>query len=219
MKVKKYASSMLVLGLCFVSSMNISFANENKNIEPDNTKSIIDQQISAFNEIDKKIRENSSEIGQSGKNQSRSARSIEGRYPTDPGAILVTSDGVVDKLIGHAGIVYNSTTTVESNTEKGVATYPNTWNTSRKSVYGLLVKNSSPQKDQDAANYAYTQIGKPYNWNFFNTETTDSFYCSQLVYRAYKEVTGINLNYNGGMVTPADLIDSPETSMIYSQRQ
>ncbi|MDX9990577.1 MAG: YiiX/YebB-like N1pC/P60 family cysteine hydrolase [Anaerolineales bacterium] len=43
------------------------------------------------------------------------------------------------------------------------------------------------------ANYCLEQLGKPYNLNFLNPETEDSFYCSQLIYKAYLQV-GINLN-------------------------
>jgi hypothetical protein len=45
----------------------------------------------------------------------------------------------------------------------------------------------------DIAAYCLAQVGKPYNINFLNTETEASFYCSQLVYKAYERV-GINLN-------------------------
>jgi hypothetical protein len=43
------------------------------------------------------------------------------------------------------------------------------------------------------ADYCLRQVGKPYNLNFLNPDTEDSFYCSQLVYKAYQQV-GINLN-------------------------
>jgi len=43
------------------------------------------------------------------------------------------------------------------------------------------------------AKYLLAQIGKPYNLNFLNTETEESFYCSQLAYKAYQTI-GINLN-------------------------
>jgi len=43
------------------------------------------------------------------------------------------------------------------------------------------------------AEYCLAQVGKPYNLNFLNAETDQSFYCSQLAYKAYKQV-GINLN-------------------------
>ena len=43
------------------------------------------------------------------------------------------------------------------------------------------------------AAYCLAQMGKPYNLNFLNTETEEAFYCSQLAYKAYKQV-GIDLN-------------------------
>jgi cell wall-associated NlpC family hydrolase len=43
------------------------------------------------------------------------------------------------------------------------------------------------------AAYCLTQVGKPYNLNFLNTETEEAFYCSQLAYKAYEQI-GINLN-------------------------
>jgi cell wall-associated NlpC family hydrolase len=43
------------------------------------------------------------------------------------------------------------------------------------------------------ASYCLAQVGKPYNLNFLNAETEKSFYCSQLAYKAYKQV-GIDLN-------------------------
>ena len=43
------------------------------------------------------------------------------------------------------------------------------------------------------AQYILAQVGKPYNLNFFNSETEEAFYCSQLAYKAYQTI-GINLN-------------------------
>jgi permuted papain-like amidase YaeF/Yiix C92 family enzyme len=45
----------------------------------------------------------------------------------------------------------------------------------------------------DIAAFCLAQIGKPYNLNFLDSDSDDSFYCSQLVYRAYLRC-GINLN-------------------------
>ena len=42
------------------------------------------------------------------------------------------------------------------------------------------------------ADYCLTQIGKPYNPIFLNTVTDDAFYCSQLIYLAYREC-GVDL--------------------------
>ena len=43
------------------------------------------------------------------------------------------------------------------------------------------------------AAYCRAQIGKPYNLNFLDTKTEESFYCSQLAYKAYQQI-GIDLN-------------------------
>jgi cell wall-associated NlpC family hydrolase len=43
------------------------------------------------------------------------------------------------------------------------------------------------------AKYCLAQVGKPYNLNFLNAETEETFYCSQLAYKAYEQI-GINLN-------------------------
>lgn len=43
------------------------------------------------------------------------------------------------------------------------------------------------------AEYCLAQVGKPYNINFLNAESENSFYCSQLAYKAYQQV-GIDLN-------------------------
>jgi hypothetical protein len=43
------------------------------------------------------------------------------------------------------------------------------------------------------ASYCLGHIGKPYNLNFLDPDREDSFYCSQLVYKAYLSF-GINLN-------------------------
>lgn len=43
------------------------------------------------------------------------------------------------------------------------------------------------------AEYCLSHVGKPYNLNFLNAETTDAFYCSQLAYKAYQQI-GIDLN-------------------------
>jgi uncharacterized protein YycO len=50
------------------------------------------------------------------------------------------------------------------------------------------------------SNYCLEQAQKQkkYNLNIFNSETEDSFYCSQLAYKAYQKV-GINLNTGIGV--------------------
>lgn len=53
------------------------------------------------------------------------------------------------------------------------------------------------------ADYGLAQIGKPYNPIFLNTVTDAAFYCSQLIYLAYREF-GIDLG-----VSPVRLVSDP----------
>jgi hypothetical protein len=84
------------------------------------------------------------------------------------------------------------------------------WNTERMArrrgllfdtFYGIVSPLDGLQASQEqefemrtrVAEYCLAQVGKPYNLNFLNAETEESFYCSQLAYKAYQQV-GIGLN-------------------------
>jgi hypothetical protein len=56
-----------------------------------------------------------------------------------------------------------------------------------------LSREEETQIRADVADYCLSQIGKPYNLNFLDPDTEESFYCSQLIYKAYLPM-GINLN-------------------------
>jgi hypothetical protein len=96
---------------------------------------------------------------------------------------------------------------------RGVVTFdiPNgIWNTERMAIqrgllfdtfYGVVSPiDSLPIPEEEAfemrslvAAYCLAQVGKPYNLNFLNPETEETFYCSQLAYKAYQQV-GVDLN-------------------------
>lgn len=63
--------------------------------------------------------------------------------------------------------------------------------------YPLEGLELSPEQEVEMRNrvaaYCLAQVGKPYNLNFLNAESERSFYCSQLIYKAYQQV-GIDLN-------------------------
>lgn len=59
-------------------------------------------------------------------------------------------------------------------------------------VHGLAEEEEHEMRETVAA-YCLAQVGKPYNLNFLNAETEESFYCSQLAYKAYQQI-GIDLN-------------------------
>jgi cell wall-associated NlpC family hydrolase len=57
---------------------------------------------------------------------------------------------------------------------------------------GLSEQEEYEMREKVAA-YCLAQVGKSYNLNFMNSESEESFYCSQLAYKAYQQV-GIDLN-------------------------
>ena len=59
-------------------------------------------------------------------------------------------------------------------------------------VHGLAEQDEHEMRARVSA-YCLAQVGKPYNLNFLNAETEESFYCSQLAYKAYQQI-GIDLN-------------------------
>ncbi|HKJ39894.1 MAG TPA: YiiX/YebB-like N1pC/P60 family cysteine hydrolase [Anaerolineales bacterium] len=69
------------------------------------------------------------------------------------------------------------------------------------SLYGIsspldglgLSESEEHEMRRRVASYCLAQVGKPYNLNFLNAETEESFYCSQLAYKAYQQI-GIDLN-------------------------
>ena len=62
---------------------------------------------------------------------------------------------------------------------------------------GLPPEQEDTIRDKVAA-FCLAQIGKPYNIDFLDSSTEDSFYCSQLAYKAYLKC-GIDLNTRKGV--------------------
>lgn len=141
--------------------------------------------------------------------------------------LLVTPDkalGVVP--VGHAATVYNQDEVVESNLDPGVEMGPNKWNKSKNEVYGVTVNGTSAGQQAQAADYARSQLRKPYNKNFYRMDYRDKFYCSQLVRSAYLDLFNIDLNTDefdiiaGGKsmakaIHPLELINPANTTIIY----
>ncbi len=208
MKFKKLSSllmSVLIVGSSIIFSGQSIFANNTDN-------DVIQQQLDAFDEVDAQIKSNPSKMLLPDKTGARS-----GTYPTRNGVILVTKDGKLNELVGHAGIIWTSSTTVESFPSGGVQRRNNDWNSRYATVYGVTTSGTSVDQDNNASNRANSHYGKPYNYNFLNVSTTNSFYCSQLVYRAYLDETGLNLNQGGGIVFPIDLVQSSNTYTVYTK--
>lgn len=142
-----------------------------------------------------------------------------GEYPTRKGIILVTGDAYKGLIpTGHAGIIYGANTVVES-LSGGVTTGDNNWNTTKKSCYAVTVKGTNAEQDKAAANWCHDQINKPYNWNYFDTGARDKFYCSQLVWAAFLDNFGIDLNTNDffNAIHPLELVSTDETRLVYEK--
>lgn len=211
-KIKSIVISLTLVASILANGQTILAANEKVLDVDEKNNDVIQQQLDAFDEVDSKIKANRSAMVLPDKTRMKA-----GTYPTRNGVILVTKDGKAGDLIGHAGIIWTSSTTVESFPDSGVKRYSNSWNTRYSTVYGVTTSGTSVEQDNNASNIANSHYGKPYNWNFLNTNTTDSFYCSQLVYRAYLDETGLNLNQGGGIVFPIDLVQSSNTYTVYTK--
>jgi uncharacterized protein YycO len=118
-------------------------------------------------------------------------------------------------------MVYSNLNTIEAygnrSSQNGVYYYPNNWETRYKSMTARSTIGTTVDKDKQAALRAAQQVGKPYNYNFWDIDQDNSFYCSQLFYRQFRTLFNINLNDNGGAVWPGDLIATKNATTIYSQ--
>ncbi|KHD34617.1 hydrolase [Clostridium acetobutylicum] len=145
-----------------------------------------------------------------------------GDYPTRSGVILVTRDSNTMGIhYGHAGIIWDASTTVESE-PSGVERYPNTWKSRYNTIKGITVNSTTAEQDKEAADWCNNQVGKPYNWNFFNINTRDKFYCSQLVWAAYKDLYGMDIDPKKtipSVIIPVDLPKQNTVDTIYAQWQ
>lgn len=147
-------------------------------------------------------------------------RSAYGTYPTRKGVILATNDKYMGLIpTGHAAIIYTSSTVVESLSE-GVTMGNNNWHTSKSQAYGITVRSTTAAQDAKAADYCYNQRGYPYNFDYFDINTRTKFYCSQLVWAAFKDLYNIDLNTSayGTAIHPLELRDTDKTSLIYRKK-
>lgn len=94
------------------------------------------------------------------------------------------------------------------------------WDLSKNEFYACTVNKITIEEDEKAANYCHRRVGRPYNWNYFDIDTRSKFYCSQLVYSAFKDLFSIDLNTNmfksplGNPIHPYELLSSNKTTVI-----
>lgn len=154
------------------------------------------------------------------------------------GALYFAESKLYSGYWGHTGIFFGDNQIVESYPESfwpvdtpGVVKRPidqsgfwqaNDW------VILRLKEQYNHYKGNHAAEYAKDKIGLRYNWDFRDKEQTDSFYCTQLVWRAYKNQT-VDLDSDASavgflkpilkpMVTPDDIFYSTYVDAVASRK-
>lgn len=148
-----------------------------------------------------------------------SSRSVSGTWSWRDGVICVSDSYTSFLNHGHAGIVAAAPyyySTIEANPNVGVQAIQGAWSSRfAPRVYQAGVVSTSVSQDQNAAIRAARFLGKPYS--VLSTLTTvDTFYCSQLVYQAYRLGAGISLPHGlPGIITPSDLLHAGATEIIY----
>jgi hypothetical protein len=148
-----------------------------------------------------------------------------GVYPTTKGKILATADWYKNFIpTGHSALVINQDSAYTALSE-GVTIEPNNWyEPSRyQTAFGVDVNKTNEAQEAKATDWCKQHLGKPYNYLYILPERTDAFYCSSLVWQAYKATTGVNLDTSAfnilgfKAVHPMELVDSSQTSLVYLQ--
>lgn len=146
-------------------------------------------------------------------------RSVSGTWSWRDGVICVCDSYTSFLNHGHAGIVAAAPhyySTIEANPNKGVQVVRGDWPSRFKPrVYQAGVISTSVAQDQKAAKKAASFLEKPYSL-LSTLTTTDTFYCSQLVYQAYRLGAGVSLPHGlPGIITPSDLLHAGATEVTY----
>lgn len=113
---------------------------------------------------------------------------------------------------------YTSTTIIESVPSSGVRTISTT---ARKvDSSGAVVKSVTPSTENldKAANWAYSQLGESYSYNFATnrmTSHTGAKNCAKLIWSDYQIYGNTDLDNDGGFgVYPRDIRDAPDTKLV-----
>ncbi|URZ02747.1 YiiX/YebB-like N1pC/P60 family cysteine hydrolase [Clostridium felsineum] len=232
-KLKKIATFVVAMSITFTITGIESYASTNVNsVMTNNQKKVLQQYQGNIDKVynsfedksETKVVKDPKAINNNLKVQEATdeelGKDTEGVYPTRSGVILVTRDtNILGVHYGHAGIVWTPSTTVEAQLS-GVGRYPNTWQSRYKTVKGITVKDTTADQDKEVSDWCNNQVGKPYNYNFFNINTRSSFYCSQLVWAAYKDLYGMDIDPKKtvpSMIIPVDLPKQADIETVFAQ--
>ena len=219
---KKNIARLVALACVSIASMTSIYAQASTTLEEQYSP----EQVAIWNaETPKPIEGDWKVEATSGSGAVREA--AVGSWSWRDGVICITDaklSGIINH--GHAGIVAAAPyyyAVIEANPGTGVKPHYGSWVTKYSGqVWQVGVKSTSVAQDQKAAQWAARQIGKPYNWEFYNVWTRSKFYCSQLVWAAYRDTAGpsadISLNSYGAAIHPFELRDHPNTALIYRKR-
>ncbi|MBW3085382.1 hypothetical protein KEM60_01582 [Austwickia sp. TVS 96-490-7B] len=128
--------------------------------------------------------------------------------------------------VGHAAIIStNPSQTMEAYPKKyspigkeGVQKLSTAeWKKRKKSMRARPNDGATPSNYFKAGKYAESKEGKPYNWKFHSKWRNDAFYCSQLVWRSWKEqkveLLGA-VQSKMGAVSPAMLLNGNKAKIL-----
>lgn len=150
------------------------------------------------------------------------AKGIVGSWSWRDGVICVTDSYTSFANHGHAGIIaaapYYEATIEALNSHEGGQAVRREWKYRFKPrIYQCGVNSTTEGQDAAAARLANTWAAEKKPYSLLSTlTTTDTFYCSQLVYQAYRLGARYTLPHSlPGVITPSDLLHSGATSIIY----
>jgi uncharacterized protein YycO len=136
-----------------------------------------------------------------------------------PGAVLVTPDtgDGSGKIVGHAGIFSRDIKySVEAFPKDGVVNVSGNWDKRYKRFKKFYISKSEKGQYDQAAAFAWSQIGKPYSIAT-NKNSTKKYYCSKLVWKSWKS-QGKDLDKDGGYwVFPSDISGDNDVVVYYSK--
>ncbi|MGG6359110.1 YiiX/YebB-like N1pC/P60 family cysteine hydrolase [Peribacillus frigoritolerans] len=177
-----------------------------------------------WNKIAKEKIEEGKKEGNRKKSDSTLSTMATGTANFTTGDLLVTMDstyGSAGFRYGHAAIVYTSNEyTIESYDTTGVKKFAMTkWKPGGKidTMIALWVKGATSTDYGQAKSYSGSQIGDPYNYSFWDSDRSDKFYCSQLLWKAWKYA---GFNVNGGwdtLISPYDIVQDSDTTGYYTR--
>ena len=174
--MKRFMAFFMACVLCLTFTAIPAFAAENEHPYTDEEAAVNNEQRSELREM-------------------WGNHTVDSRYANVPatcstsigscGDILIALDSITD----HVGIVVDAYTVIEANPDNpngGVDYRDNDWPSRYNRIKGMSVDGATEDDKSNAVAYANLQIGEPYDL-LSGRWTTDKWYCSKLVWRAWYE--------------------------------